>query len=56
MYEPTCDLCLYRSQCRRAVPCSHFTPEDEEVIDYEIVERGRDSFYEEWNQYIREED
>lgn len=55
MYKRSCQNCLFEEGCPYNRPCSHFSPIDEsDDRDYEMIERGRELFAEEWSSYISE--
>lgn len=48
----TCKECIWKGDCYSDYPCEHFSPSDEDIyVDY-IIEKERQSFYDEWNKYI----
>ena len=55
MYEATCRSCLFADLCARDYPCSNYTPTDEESVELELIEAGRDDYRREWERYIEED-
>lgn len=54
MYEPTCQSCLFADLCARGYPCSNYTPTDEDQVDLDLIEAGREAYRREWERYIEE--
>lgn len=48
----TCEDCIWKDDCGSDCPCEHFSPSDEDTYTDYIIEKERQSFYDEWNEYI----
>ena len=54
MTNHNCGECLYNGICASHEECKHFAPLHEDMLLDEYIEQDRDSFYDEWFQYIGE--
>lgn len=54
MTNHNCGECLYNGICGAHEKCDHFAPLHEDMLLDDYIEQGRDSFYDEWVQYVGE--
>ena len=54
MTNHNCGECLYCGICASHSDCEHFAPLHEDMLLDEYIEQGRESFHDEWFQYIGE--
>lgn len=48
----TCKDCIWQDDCDNDYLCEYFSPSDEDIYTDYIIEKERQSFYDEWNEYI----
>ena len=53
---PKCPRCLFFDICPGRIPCEDYAPTDEEEEIEKYIEELRESFYEDWLEYLGEDE